>query len=98
MRALLDFAHDRRGAAVNRFANSAAVIAILAVALASVLNRATKDEHSPLVRWALRDGFAGPKGDAGQQRIRDARFGDTDATPTGSIARVVLDPCTGNQK
>jgi hypothetical protein len=91
MRLLMSFWRDERGSFAGRMANISLVVAIGAVALATVLDRATRDGGASVIA------FFNPQNTA--VASRGSGSATIDPTPTGSISRaVVLDPCTGRQK
>jgi Flp pilus assembly pilin Flp len=98
MRLFESFWRNQSGSFVSRMANVSLVVAIVAVALVSVLDRATRDGGAAIMA------FFHPESAAGQRvpvetANRGPGAGGIDPTPTGSISpAVVLDPCTGRQK
>ena len=74
-------------------ANASVLIAVAAVAVAMLLDRATQGPHAPLVAW-----FA-PKASPSLRAEILPRFDRVDTMPTASIGRPLrLDPCVGGLK
>jgi len=96
------FWRDRRGAGMQTVGLTAAGIAIAAVAMTTLLDRASKNGMPSI---AFIDGkgavvfSSAPQGQtASAGKAAQPRFDNIDRTVTGSISRVTLDPCTGKQK
>ena len=100
------FWRDRRGAGVQTLGLTAAGIALAAVAVTTMLDRASKT-GMPSIAFIDSKGSvvfnSTPQGQVGSQvasagKAASPKFDNIDRTVTGSISRVTLDPCTGKQK
>lgn len=95
------FSGGRRSSHFGFIANASALIAVAAVAVAMLLDRATRGPDAPLVAL-LAPKPVQPKSGGAQPTLREAllpRFDRVDSTPTASIGRpIVLDPCVGRLK
>ena len=100
------FWRDRRGAGVQTLGLTAAGIALAAVAVTTLLDRASKN-GMPSIAFIDSKGSvvfgSTPQAQVGSQvasagRSASPKFDNIDRTVTGSISRVTLDPCTGKQK
>lgn len=95
------FAGGQRGSHVGFVANAAVLVAVAAVAVAMLLDRATKGPNAPLVAlFAPNATQSAPFGR--NPSLREAilpRFDRVDTMSTASIrGPIVLDPCLGHAK
>ena len=100
------FWRDRRGAGLQTLGLTAAGIALAAVAVTTLLDRASKN-GMPSIAFIDSKGSvvfgSAPQAQVGAQvasagKVASPKFDNIDRTVTGSISRVTLDPCTGKQK
>ena len=102
------FWRDRRGAGVQTLGLTAAGIALAAVAVTTMLDRASKngmpsiafiDSKGSVVFGSTPQVASGPQAQvASAGKAASPKFDNIDRTVTGSISRVTLDPCTGKAK
>ncbi|MBV9220708.1 MAG: hypothetical protein JOY94_14925 [Methylobacteriaceae bacterium] len=100
MRLFVSFWRGERGSTLRVFANAAALTAVAAVGLASLLDRATRDGGKAIVAlWQPKgETLIRPSGLGGAASAA-TQLGNLDTMPTGSIGRsIILDPCTGKQE
>ncbi|MBV8568848.1 MAG: hypothetical protein JO163_13135 [Methylobacteriaceae bacterium] len=100
MQLFVSFWRGERGSALRAFANAAALTAVAAVGLASLLDRATRDGGKAIVAlWQPKgETLIRPSGLGGAASAA-TQLGNLDTMPTGSIGRsIILDPCTGKQE
>jgi hypothetical protein len=103
---LRDFAADTRGDLLKSVAATAAVIAFSCLAMTQLLDRATKDGSLPHIAIVTSPGQDLSQRMAKLPRPLDgggATEGRYDDTPVASIGgrpmpRIVLDPCSGQQR
>jgi hypothetical protein len=86
------FVKDQRGAMVEKFAIAAGLVGLAAVALGSTIEHLASNGEMPTFAFLTPDQSLVTK-------AKQPNFDSVDYTATGSISgRVVLDPCTGQQK
>ena len=96
---LTDFWRDRRGAAQQTLAISAALVALASVAASSLLERMARDGSFPTIAFIDSRGSIALGPQAAKVSGNGPIFNSIDHTVTGSISRpIILDPCTGKQK